>query len=69
MPMSAVLDWIVVILCLGGVVLALVGLFWHKTTLFLEFFDIEVKTDKGFWIMLLGMAMLGAGFGLRYLRG
>jgi hypothetical protein len=51
-------------LLLGGCVVTLVGLVWHKTANLLRAFGVNVKSEAGFWVLLAGLVAMGAGYGL-----
>jgi len=51
-----------VFLILGGMVVALVGLVWSKTSSLARQLGGNGGTDKGFWVMLIGCAMFGLGW-------
>jgi hypothetical protein len=59
-------SWIKIGLVLGGTLVALVGMIWDKTAKLARFFGLESNPDKGFWVMMIGAAMLGIGLALFY---
>jgi hypothetical protein len=64
--MEALWSWFKIGLVLGGVLVAMVGLIWYKTVNLTRFFGSEANPDKGIWVMMSGLAMLGIGMALFY---
>lgn len=64
--MEALWSWFKIGLVLGGVVVGMAGLVWHKTANLARSFGRETNPDHGFWVMLVGLAMMGIGLALFY---
>jgi len=63
------LGWVELCLVIGGLVLGLSGLVWHRIAGLLRFFGVDVDTKIGMKLALLGLVMMGVGFGLSYVMG
>ena len=59
--MDELWGWTKVGLVLGGAVVGLVGLVWHRTARLAKAFGRQADEMRGFWVMVAGFAMLAAG--------
>jgi hypothetical protein len=62
--MEALWSWFKIGLVLGGTLVGMVGLVWHKTANLARFFGREANPDRGIRVMMGGLAMLGIGLAL-----
>jgi hypothetical protein len=51
-------------LMIGGCLVVLVGMVWQKTVDLLRTFGVNAKSGAGVWVLLAGLAMMAAGYGL-----
>ncbi|MBI3061675.1 MAG: hypothetical protein HYY83_06840 [Deltaproteobacteria bacterium] len=66
-PYDDVLFWTGFVLILGGSVISLGGMGWHKAAAFLEYFGVNAKSGMALKVVLAGFAMLVVGCSLFYL--
>ncbi len=60
--------WFKLFLVFGGLILCMIGLLWDKGAELLLALGWNVDPDRGYRIMLTGLLMVLAGYGLIYLR-
>lgn len=65
--MKELLNLLTIVLVIGGILAACVGLLWYKGGSLLEFFGWEVRAEWGLKLAVAGLACIAAGFGLVYL--
>jgi hypothetical protein len=61
--------WFEVFLILGGAIVTLGGLVWHKTSVLTSRVAGRETSNTGFYVMLAGCAMFGLGWLFGYLFG
>jgi hypothetical protein len=63
--MRAVPIWVCKVLVLSGFLVLMVGLQWQPIArLMLFFFDIKLKAEIRFWLLIVGVAMFVGGSAL-----
>ncbi len=48
-------------LVLVGLLIALAGMLWYRTARLFQVFGKPANADRGFWLVVAGFLMLGAG--------
>ena len=66
--MEELWGWTKIILVLGGVVVAMVGLVWLRTAQLFQTFGKSVNTDRAFWVMIIGFLAMCLGLGFFYFK-